>query len=75
MPRIQYKQIERLAAKYGVGISRTTYPCEDRDYPAVCLTGFLSEIEKVVWAAQDIAGDSPYYVYPNNGGTGVYLIR
>ena len=40
-----------------------------------CLTGFLSEIEKVVWAAQDIAGDSPYYVYPNNGGTGVYLIR
>jgi len=72
MPRIQYKQIERLAGKYGVGISRTTYPCEDRDHRAVCLTGFLSDIEKVVQAVREIAGDNPYWEYR---GDGVYLVR
>ena len=75
MPRIQYKQIERLSEKYGVGISRTTYPCEDRNHRAVCLTGFLSDIEKVVRAVREIAGNDPYWEYPNNGGAGVYLVR
>lgn len=74
MARIQYKQIERIAASCDVGIRRDHFFTGEVESPAIALTGFLSDIEDALRQIRKIAGDSPYWEYPNTG-TGVYLVR
>ena len=72
MPRIQYKQIEQIAAKHDVGFARSRWYGEI-DSPAVRLSGFLSNIESALIQIRKIAGDSPYFEFPNDAG--IYLVR
>jgi hypothetical protein len=72
MARIQYKQIEQIAAKFDVSVSRAIWPGEV-DAPAVRLGGFKSNIQSAIEEIKTISRDCSYIAHPNHDG--IYLTR
>ena len=72
MPRMQYKQIAKIAAKHEVGFARCRVSVDagttSMNVPAVRLTGMLSDIQAAVRAL-----DLRYYTLQTEEGFYIYV--